>query len=73
MLSLLSKNCVHVICSLKLNNFRRHQERLTMFALQVHLQKNVSLSVKASEALKEHLTVCHPGFTIALDNIDFAM
>jgi len=39
-----------------------------MFAQQVHVQKNVSLSVKASEALEEHLTVCHPGF-----NIDFAM
>ena len=46
-----------------------------MFALLAHVQKNQSLNlaVKANEALKDHLTVCHPDFTIAYDNIDFAV
>ena len=29
------------------------------------------LSLKASNALKEHQSNCHPGFTVAFDNIDF--
>lgn len=35
--------------------------------------QSFNLAVIANEAMKEHLTVCHPGFTIVFDNIDFAI